>query len=164
MEEGLEKVAQRKLVSYTPSWLAAITGHLLCGRTTLKKKERTPSAIKIGAKFTIACWNIRTLLDTANSNRSEHRSALVAHELLRLSIDVAALSEVRIPEEGSLREHGAGYTLYWKGKPKEEKRLAGVGFMVRLHCLQTVSPTNRPQWPHHVHAPFSPWPATCHSY
>ena len=71
------------------------------------------------------------MLDTVDSNRPERRSALVAHELSRLNIDIAALSEVRFPDEGSLTEHGAGYTLYWSGKPKSERRLSGVGFMIR---------------------------------
>ena len=53
------------------------------------------------------------MLDRADSCRPERRSALIAHELSRLNIDIAALSEVRFSGEGSLQEHGAGYTLYW---------------------------------------------------
>ena len=79
----------------------------------------------------VACWNVRTMIDKADSSRPEHRSALVAHELSRLNIDIAALSEVRFADEGSLKEHGAGYTLYWSGKPSTERRLSGVGLMVR---------------------------------
>ena len=79
----------------------------------------------------IACWNIRTLLDSVGTIRPERRSALVAHELSRLNVDIAALSEVCFPEDGSLNERGAGYTLYWSGKPKGERRLAGVGFMMK---------------------------------
>ena len=71
------------------------------------------------------------MLDLKDSGRPERRSALIAHELLRLNIDIAALSEVRLPEEGSLKEHGAGYTLFWSGKPASERRLSGVGFMLR---------------------------------
>ena len=71
------------------------------------------------------------MLDRADSCRPERRSALIAHELSRLNIDIAALSEVRFSEEGSLQEHGAGYTLYWSGKPETERRLSGVDFMVR---------------------------------
>ena len=79
----------------------------------------------------VACWNIRTMLDSANSGRPERRSALIAHELSRLSCDITALSEVRLSDEGSLKEQGVGYTLYWSGKPSTERRLSGVGFMVR---------------------------------
>ena len=71
------------------------------------------------------------MLDKNDSNRPERRSALIAHELSRLDVDIAALGEVRLPEEGSLQEHGAGYTLFWSGKPATERRLAGVGFMVK---------------------------------
>ena len=79
----------------------------------------------------LACWNIRTMLDKAESNRPQRRSALVAHELSRLNIDIAALSEIRFPNTGSLKEQGAGYTLYWSGKPQGEGRLSGVGFMIK---------------------------------
>ena len=71
------------------------------------------------------------MLDTAESNRPQRRSALVARELSRLNIDIAALSEVRFPDTGSLKEQGADYTLYWSGKPQGERRLSGVGFMIK---------------------------------
>lgn len=71
------------------------------------------------------------MLDSVDSGRPERRSALIAHELSRLNIDIAALSEVRFPGEGSLKEHGAGYTLFWSGKPATDRRLSGVGFMIR---------------------------------
>jgi len=71
------------------------------------------------------------MLDSQDSKRPERRSALIAIELARLKVDIAALSEVRFPEEGSLRENGGGYTLYWSGKPATERRLSGVGFMVK---------------------------------
>ena len=60
-------------------------------------------------------------------DRHQRRSALVARELARLDIDIAALSEVRFAEQGSLTEDGAGYTLFWSGKNKDERRLSGVG-------------------------------------
>ena len=71
------------------------------------------------------------MLDSCESNRPQRRSALIAHELSRLNIDIAALSEVCFPDEGNLKEQGAGYTLYWSGKPSTERRLSGVGFMVK---------------------------------
>lgn len=39
------------------------------------------------------------MLDQNDSNRPERCSALIAHELSRLNVDIAALSEVRFPEE-----------------------------------------------------------------
>ncbi|GFN94510.1 craniofacial development protein 2 [Plakobranchus ocellatus] len=71
------------------------------------------------------------MIDKADSNRPERCSALIAHELSRLNIDIAALSEVRFADEGNLWEHGAGYTLYWSGKSSTERRLSGVGFMMK---------------------------------
>ncbi|KAL8580433.1 hypothetical protein ACOMHN_054347 [Nucella lapillus] len=71
------------------------------------------------------------MLDTADGNRPERRFALVTHKLSRLNIDIATLSEVRFPDEGSLREHDAGYTLCWSGKPQSERRLSGIGFMMK---------------------------------
>ena len=67
----------------------------------------------------LACWNVRTLLDS--DKRPVRRSALVAIELNRLGIDIAALSEVRFAGVGSLVE-SVGYTLFWSGKPDTEKR------------------------------------------
>ena len=52
------------------------------------------------------------MLDSDDSDRPQRRSALVARELFRLGVDIAALSEVRFAEEGSLVEHGDGYTLF----------------------------------------------------
>ncbi|CAH1274548.1 Hypp5338 [Branchiostoma lanceolatum] len=65
------------------------------------------------------------MLDSTDSNRPQRRSALVAHELSCLNVDIAALSEV-----GSLNEQGAGYTLYYSGKPQSERCLSEAGFMV----------------------------------
>ena len=65
-----------------------------------------------------------------SEDRPQRRSALVARELARLDIDIAALSKVRFAEQGSFREDGAGNTLFWSGKKKDERRLSGVGFMI----------------------------------
>ncbi|XP_051624129.1 craniofacial development protein 2-like [Manacus candei] len=75
------------------------------------------------------------MLDSVDSGRPERRSALIAHELARLNIDIATLSEVCLHEEGSLREHGVGYTLFWSGKPRTKKHLSGVGFMIKNSIL-----------------------------
>nr|VZI50328.1 unnamed protein product [Spirometra erinaceieuropaei] len=75
------------------------------------------------------------------SNRPERRTALVARELARYEVDIAALSETRFSEQGQLEEVGAGYTFFWSGRPKAERRDAGVAFAIqndivgRLPCL-----------------------------
>ncbi|VDL98173.1 unnamed protein product [Schistocephalus solidus] len=45
------------------------------------------------------------------SNRPERRTALVARELARYKVNIAALRETRFSEQGQL-EMGAGYTLF----------------------------------------------------
>ena len=54
--------------------------------------------LKIGA------WNVRTLIDSAGSDRPQCRTALVGRELGRYGIEIAALSETR-----EIKEVGAGY-------------------------------------------------------
>lgn len=78
----------------------------------------------------IGCWNIRTLLDLDRAERPERRTAIVARELARLDLDIVALSETRLSDEGSLRENG-GYTFFWKGCPSGQPRLRGVGFAIK---------------------------------
>nr|VZI36615.1 unnamed protein product [Spirometra erinaceieuropaei] len=91
--------------------------------------------------LTLAAWNVRSLLDNPRSNRPERRTAPVARELARYKVDIAALSETRFSEQGQLEEVGAGYTFFWSGRPKAERRDAGVAFAIRndivgrLPCL-----------------------------
>ena len=83
----------------------------------------------------LASWNIRTLLDRDDSNRPQRRTALIASELARYKIDIAALSETRLAGEGELCERGAGYTFFWSGRAAEERREAGVGFAVKTSLV-----------------------------
>ena len=73
-----------------------------------------------------------------SEDRPQRRSALVGRELARLDIDIAALSEVRFAEQGSLREDGAGYTLFWSGKNKDEHCLFGVSFMIKTSITRKL--------------------------
>ena len=85
--------------------------------------------------LTIGAWNVRTLMDRDHAERPQRRTALVARELARYNIDIAALSETRFAGEGQLCEKGAGYTFFWSGKAVEERREAGVGFAVRTSLV-----------------------------
>ena len=132
-----------KLVSSIPSWPRS-TGIFSSGRTETesnhkssgrKQRKSLPKDYK-GLK--VACWNIRTMLDLSDSSRPERRSALVAHDLSRLDVDIAAFSKVRFPEESCLKEQCAGYTIYWfwqtvNGETSFRCRLHGE----KLHRLQT---------------------------
>ncbi|KAG7304556.1 hypothetical protein JYU34_011506 [Plutella xylostella] len=93
-----------------------------------------------------ASWNVRTmLLGISNSTPSStddipelRKTTIIDRELLRLRVDVAALQETRLLDEGSLREDN--YTFFWKGKDDGERREHGVGFAVHnslLRCTET---------------------------
>ncbi|BHF71811.1 hypothetical protein SprV_0401487100 [Sparganum proliferum] len=93
------------------------------------------------SSLTLAAWNVRSLLDNPKSNRPERRTTIVARELVRCKLDIAALSKNRFSEQGQLEEVGAGYTFFWSGRPKAERHDAGVAFAIRndivgrLPCL-----------------------------
>ena len=79
----------------------------------------------------IGIWNVRTLMDSAGSERPQRRTALVGRELSRYGIEIAALSETRFAEIGEIKEVGAGSTFFWSGRKSEEKREAGVGLAIK---------------------------------
>ena len=79
----------------------------------------------------IGVWNVRTLMDSAVSDRPQRRTALVGSELGRYEIEITALSETRFAEIGEIKEVGAGYTFFWSGRKSEERREAGVGFVIK---------------------------------
>ena len=80
----------------------ASRGHRVSLPRSKKNRER-----KKTARIKVVFWNIRILQDSGD--RPHRRSEFVARELARLDIDIAA--------------HG--------GKNKVERRLSGVGFMVK---------------------------------
>lgn len=98
------------------------------GRNQRKKKRN----------LIIGAWNVRTLMDREASSRPERRTALIARELARYRIDIAALSETRIAEEGSVDELKGGYTFFWKGKAKDEERIHGVGLAIKTSLLKQL--------------------------
>ena len=57
--------------------------------------------------LTTGAWNVRTLMDSAGSDRHQRRTALLGRELDRYKVDIAGLSETRLAEEGLLKEVGA---------------------------------------------------------
>nr|VZI10414.1 unnamed protein product [Spirometra erinaceieuropaei] len=74
-------------------------------------------------------------LDNPRSNRPERSTALMARELARYKVDITALSETRFSEQGQMEEVGAGYTIYWSGRPRAERRDAGVAFAIQNDIL-----------------------------
>ncbi|VDM00007.1 unnamed protein product [Schistocephalus solidus] len=84
--------------------------------------------------------------DNPRSNRLERRMVLVAREMVRYKVEIAALSETRFSEQGQLEEVGAGYTFFWSGRPKAERRDAGVPFAIRNDIVGRLPcPTKRPK-------------------
>ncbi len=59
-------------------------------------------------------------------------------ELARYNIDIAALSETRFPDEGSLTELTSGYTFFWKGKAQTKVRIHGVGLAIKTSLLKNL--------------------------
>nr|VZI44050.1 unnamed protein product [Spirometra erinaceieuropaei] len=68
---------------------------------TFRRRSRQTGRV---SPLTLAAWNVRSLLDNPRSNRPERRTALVARELARYKVDIAALSETRFSEQGQLEE------------------------------------------------------------
>nr|VZI16231.1 unnamed protein product [Spirometra erinaceieuropaei] len=102
-----------------------------CDRTSTSRIGLTDRV----SPLTLAAWNVRSLLDNPRSNRPERRTALVARELARYKVDIAALSETRFSEQGQLQEVGAGYTFFWSGRHRAELRDAGVAFAIRTDIV-----------------------------
>lgn len=83
--------------------------------------------------LTFGAWNIGTLLDLQDGAMPKGRTTLVCKDLVRFNIDVAALSESRILDEGRIRI----FYLLEKGKLAPEHRIHGMGFVVRTPLVHT---------------------------
>ena len=107
----------------------------------------------------VACWNVRTMLNTAYSNRPECRSALIGHELSRLNVDIAALSEVLFPGEcslmleilssgqGKLQQRGAFQALVsWSAPPYPPGWKICQQFILTASCPCTFPWINNNKW------------------
>ena len=79
------------------------------------------------------------------ADRPARRTALIAQELSRYNVDIAALSETRLLDEGSLTEDQGGYTFFWKGYPLDSSRsIHGIGFAVKKLLGEFV--VRHPNW------------------
>ena len=74
--------------------------------------------------LTIGQWNVRTLLDREGANRPERRTALVAMELAKYNIDIAALCETRFSESGSLND--LLFLLEWQTRRRKKGGRSGL--------------------------------------
>ncbi len=89
--------------------------------------------------LTIGTWNVRTLQDNPSSDRPERRTALVARELARFNIDIAALCEISLANEGQLTETGGSYTFFWCGRSSDERCESGVSFAVKNYLVRKLA-------------------------
>ena len=117
-------MAQTLSVPPFPGGLPQPQGYPTCGQ----KKYKINSSIK-QRPLVVASWNVRTLQDTGLGAR--RCTALIVNELARYNIDIAALSETRLPDEGSLVEIGTDCTFFWSCLPTVARRIHGVPFAVR---------------------------------
>ena len=135
----LENVHQKLSVNSKLVSLLRLTAvHLSRNKNNIYRNKRY---IKERISLNICCWNVRTLLDREASSRPERRTALVTRELQRLNIDIAAHSETRLSDEHQLTEVNSGFTIFWVGKPKGEKRDGGVGFAIRTTMVEQLECT-----------------------
>ena len=89
-------------------------------------------------RIILGALNVRNLLNRAITSRPERGTVLVAREPQRYRVYIAALSETRIENEGSLREKRGDYTFLWKGKPQADNRIHGVRFTIRTALLRSM--------------------------
>nr|VZI51202.1 unnamed protein product [Spirometra erinaceieuropaei] len=101
--------------------------------------KRPPTPSETAAYGELESLSTTTRSHNPRSNRPERKAALVARELARYEVDIAALSETRFSEQGQLEEVGAGYTFFWSGRPRAERRDAGVAFAIRNDIVGRLS-------------------------
>lgn len=64
---------------------------------------------------------------------------MVARELERIGVDVAALQETRFEGSGSIKERS--YTIFWSGVKEGERRHAGVAFAIKNEMVSNLKNT-----------------------
>ena len=135
---ALKKAHPETKTGYSLPWLAVLPLKAVRINTPTHKNKNKNKKKFFGA------WNVRTLLDRDASSRPERRTALIARELDKYQIDIAALSETRIAEEGSIAEPKGGYTFFWRGKAKDEDRTHGVGLAMKTSLCRQLPDLSTP--------------------
>lgn len=64
------------------------------------------------------------------------RSAIIAKELNKYNIDIAALQETHLKDSGQFEEKSEGYTYLWSGCAEGEENHYGVSICVRSDLLK----------------------------
>ena len=89
--------------------------------------------------LTVGTWDVRTLIDSAVSDRPQRRTALVGREFDRYKVEITVLS---LAEEGLLKEVGASYTFFWSGRKKTWSRIR----QRVIPCQQALMTSKRHKW------------------
>lgn len=69
-------------------------------------------AVKWKKALKIACWKGQTLSDSLTGVSLPLHTAIVARELNRYDVDIAAMSKTRIPDNRCPVEQSRGYTIF----------------------------------------------------
>ena len=125
-------------------------------RASLPSGEKNERKRKT-ASLKVAYWNTRTMQDP--EDRPQRHLVLLARELARLDIDIAALSEVRFAEQGSLTVSS--------GLLVREERGRALPLWCRLHdqnfhCQMTAELAGWALWPPRVPKTPNPGQQVCH--
>ena len=78
------------------------------------------------------------VLNREDTSRPHGRTAFISKELDRYDIDITAISEKRLADEGSVCEPNGGYTFFWRDRKQHEERIHGVGFAIRNTFLRQL--------------------------
>ena len=93
----------------------------------------------------LATLNIWTMLQKPNSNRPKRKSHIITKELPKYNTGIAAPSEVKFIESGSIKDE-MGSTFYWGRKSLTDKSESGVVFAVmnniQLSTFEDLKPAN----------------------
>ena len=85
--------------------------------------------------LSLAEWNVRTLLDREGSKRPERQTALVAKELSRYNIDIAALCETQLLGKDSLVENATQSS----GAEKPDMNIENQGWGLQSETLSLIA-------------------------
>ena len=92
--------------------------------------------LRLGCR--VGTWNVLTLGD---DGQMADRLPVLSHELKRLGVDIAALSEVKRLGSGSAV--AGAYSYHWSGPPNARQRGVGVAISTRLsECVRQVTPVD----------------------
>nr|VZI19496.1 unnamed protein product [Spirometra erinaceieuropaei] len=112
------------LLRHSLSLLSTLTYYLISRSEVLRQKRqqsgRRPRPLVTLSLKLVSHSGERYPSDNPRRNLPERRTVLVARELARHKVDIAALCETRFSKQGQLEEVGGGYTVLWGSSPKAE--------------------------------------------